>query len=76
MSEDNYIVRTPLLDAKQQVKGYQLAWQKKASRGDPLLLQLLVLLLKNVESPVKRLRQRRLNIAGIAMNGVVRIDPV
>lgn len=34
MSEDKYIVRTPLLDAKQQVKGYQLAWQKKASSAE------------------------------------------
>ena len=31
MSEEHYMVRTPLLDLKQQVKGYKLAWQKNDS---------------------------------------------
>jgi c-di-GMP-related signal transduction protein len=34
MSEDKYLVRTPLLDPQQRVKGYKLAWQKKKNDGD------------------------------------------
>lgn len=30
MSENNYLLRVPLLDPKQQVMGYKLAWQKKS----------------------------------------------
>ena len=47
MTVDKYIVRTPLLDPHQQVKGYKLAWQRKENSigmpGEADLNQLLAL---------------------------------
>lgn len=35
MSENQYLARVPLLDPKQQVIGYKLAWQRNGARGEP-----------------------------------------
>jgi c-di-GMP-related signal transduction protein len=55
MSEDKYLVRTPLLDPQQQVKGYKLAWQKRENDcgvlGEAELIQLLALVTERVNRP-------------------------
>ena len=44
MHQTNFLVREPLLDAKQRVVGYELSWQqqKSAPASTPADLELLV----------------------------------
>jgi hypothetical protein len=55
MSEDRYLVRTPLLDPQQRIDGYKLAWQKKENSigllGDRALHRLLALFAEHGSGP-------------------------
>jgi c-di-GMP-related signal transduction protein len=51
MSEEKYLVRAPLLDPKQQVVGYKLAWRGvPASSGQEDVQQLLVLVSERAQA--------------------------
>jgi c-di-GMP-related signal transduction protein len=51
MAENNYLVRAPLLDPKQKVTGYKLAWQKNGENGsDAELRELLAFVAEHVAS--------------------------
>jgi hypothetical protein len=55
MSEGKYLVPTSLLDSKQRVNGYKLAWQKKendcSTPGEEELNQLLTFVAERVNRP-------------------------
>jgi EAL and modified HD-GYP domain-containing signal transduction protein len=50
MVENNYLVRSPLLDPKQNVVGYKLAWQKNSPSSDGQLIELLNFVAPNIAS--------------------------